>query len=72
MIEAVNNNGKRVIDSILSNISEADIEEVERVYEHELKITNAVFNLTFYSKSCRQKVKPPLRGCFSINLNNHH
>jgi hypothetical protein len=44
---------------------------LDAFYEREMQIANAVLNLEFFSKVYREKVRPPLKGCYSVEMNEH-
>ncbi|KAH9410724.1 hypothetical protein HK407_12g18560 [Ordospora pajunii] len=41
---------------------------LEKFYEHEVSVANAVIDMIAYTKVYRSKVKPPLKGCFRFTV----
>jgi hypothetical protein len=65
---------RRDIDTIASIISQlesnGELEEAEKMlnafYEKEVQVANVVLNIELFSKIYREKIRPPLKGCYSV------
>lgn len=40
---------------------------LSRFYTHEVSVANALLEVIAFSKVYKSKIKPPLRGCFSLS-----
>ncbi|KAM0671842.1 hypothetical protein OCOL_001284 [Ordospora colligata] len=57
-----------IVKEIPQSSADAAAKLLEKFYEHEVSVANAVLDMLAYAKVYKSKVQPPLKGCFKFTV----